>query len=175
MIVSMYKYKFTCSYVRVLNNRQFGSINAVWCFASGELDDLVLYWSCLQRKEAYMVWGSWTASLDIFQIKASTVYVLLASVLLKFCLDLQWNPSKTDAIGTKNFVRYKGVSFTEGLFKPMEIRSGQSQVSIFNIVGVRRWGMSVKKGSTVLLFFSGYYSLSILAYKKMYNYNRSNN
>ena len=47
---------------------------------------------------------------------------------------LQWNPSKTDTIGTKNFVRYKGVSFTEGLFKPMEIQSGQSQVSVLSRV-----------------------------------------
>ena len=47
---------------------------------------------------------------------------------------IQWNPSKTDTIGTENFVRYKGVSFTEGLFQPMEIQSRQSQVSVLSRV-----------------------------------------
>ena len=28
---------------------------------------------------------------------------------------LQWNPSKTDTIGTKNFVRYSEVSLAQGL------------------------------------------------------------
>ena len=32
--------------------------------------------------------------------------------------EVQWNPSKTDTTGTQIFVRYTGVSFTEGLCKP---------------------------------------------------------
>ena len=45
-------------------------------------------------------------------------------VLVMICLQVlrvQWNPSKTDTFGTKKVVRYKGVSFTDGLFKPIEI------------------------------------------------------
>ena len=39
-----------------------------------------------------------------------------------------------DTVGTKNFVRYKGVSFPEGLLKPMDIQSGQSHESVLSRV-----------------------------------------
>ena len=34
------------------------------------------------------------------------------------CIHIQWNPSKPDTRGTCSFVRHKGVSFTEGFYKP---------------------------------------------------------
>ena len=74
----------------------------------------------------------WHVNFPLFSslvIKTSKPYMLPPYVLA-----IQWNPSKTDTVGTKNFVRYKGVSFTEGLFKPMEIRSRQSQVSVLSWV-----------------------------------------
>ena len=35
---------------------------------------------------------------------------------------IQWNPSKTDTTGTHDFVRYTGVSFTEGTYKPHPLK-----------------------------------------------------
>ena len=36
-------------------------------------------------------------------------------VLYEICLAIQWNPSKMDTIGTKNFVRCSEVSLVQGL------------------------------------------------------------